>query len=684
VLNAHRFALSLLALIVAYGAQLLLDGQLPGAWTTGWSPAAEVNLAGGLYLAAMALFGLAALPPEETATARHLPMRASSGRRTGEPAVAVEPPAHPRRLAPLMSALRSRGLPLARWLLVLGAIALAVAASVIFWHKGENSGVRWIWLVSVGLLLLSQLPESVPRAKLAHGWRCWTDVLMVFSVVAAAFLLRFYRVESLPQDLHGDMASHGLEARSLLEGRPALLFSTRFYQIPTMAFVPAALSMAVFGNNLFGLNMTSVIGGTLSVLGLYLLVRELMEGLAGRRASLLAAALLAVSYVHIHFSRIAQYMDPWPFALFSLYLLVRGLRRGERLSYVGSGVLLAICFQMYYAGRILPLIIAAFVLLLALLRQGMLRGSAAGLALLVLAALVTTGPMIPFFIRHPYDFVARSQAVFLSNPEVITHLMDKYRVSSVGGILLEQVKRSLLMFHQSIDSSTQFALARPMLDSYTSPLLVLGLGLTLRRLRHPLHLLAMAWLSLVLVIGSMLTNNAPFWPRLVGILPPAVLLVALALERMWALVERMWGETSSVLAALLLVVVLVFVGERNWHLYVGAVENNAMPRTRIGRYLYGLDAQVNACMVSDPYQLSIRETAFLAYPRATIDLPSDASAAALDACAGPRRVYILTDNHLDVLPWLLERYPGGVTEEHRDPGGALVFVSYLVGPEDRL
>jgi len=678
VLNAHRFILSVLALTIAYGAQLLLDGQLPDAWTLGLSSARAANLAGGLYLAAMVLFGLAALPPDSAMAANKENGSRSPERRPRDPDARRTPQGGNARPWSRTSALCRRWLTRARRLLLLSAIGLAAAASAIFWQSGESRGVRWLWLASVVLLLLSQLPASVPRLTLSRGWLQWRQVLLILSVVVAAFLLRFYQLESLPQDLHGDMASHGLEARSLLEGQQALLFSTRFYQIPTMAFVPAALSMAAFGNNLFGLNMTSVIGGTLTVLGLYLLVRQLMEGAAGRRVALLSAALLAVSYVHIHFSRIAQYMDPWPLALFCLYLFVRGLRRGERLSFAGSGVLLAICFQMYYAGRIMPLVLAAFVLVLRLARHDMARGHAAGLALCALAALVTTGPMIPFFIQHPYDFAARSQAVFLSNPEVITHLMGKYQVTSIGGIVQEQIKRSLLLFHQSIDSSTQFGLAKPMLDSYTSPLLVLGLGAALRLRRHPLHVLVMVWLSLVLVIGSALTNNAPFWPRLVGILPPAVLLVALAMERMWALVERMWGESASVPAAVLLAVVLLFVGQRNWELYVGAVENNAMPRARIGRYLHGLDANVSACMVSDPYQLNVREIAFLAYPRATFDLPGDASAGALDACAGPRRVFILTDNHLDVLAQLRERYPGGASEEHHYQDGTLIFVSYLL------
>jgi hypothetical protein len=113
-------------------------------------------------------------------------------------------------------------------------------------------------------------------------------------------------------------------------------------------------------------------------------------------------------------------------------------------------------------------------------------------------------------------------------------------------------------------------------------------------------------------------------------------------------------------------------------LYYSAVEDTARPRARIGRYLYGLDPEVSGCLISEPFHLGVREIAFLAYPRVTVDLPQDAHGAALDDCPGPHRVFILTPNHLDVLPELQARYPGGVTQEHHEANGTLVFASYLL------
>jgi len=681
-IHTLRLVWTLVALALAYGAQALFDGKLPSAWVARWSPATQFDVACALYLVAMVIFGLTALPTAEavTVTLPSAPSRPKL-RRDSEPDARIVRPTWHARLretpargsAGLVAALAG-----ARLFLLLAAMGLGIAASTRFWLRGEDVLVRGLWLGSMAALFVSQLPSRLPRVRDCLGWRWLAEALLVMIVVAVAFGLRFHLLETIPHDFHGDMASHGLDARKLLEGRQRNIFGTMWAEIPIMAFIPAALSMAIFGNNLFGLRMTSVVEGTLTVLGLYLLVRESFEGRAGRRVGLLAASLLAISYVHIHFSRIAEYMDPWPFALFSLYFLMRGLKRRGRLSFVAGGLLLAFCLQMYYSARIVPVIIVMFLAYLLLLRQDLLEGNWGGLVLFGLALLLGLGPMIPFYARHPYNFLIRSREVFLFHPPVMKHLMGKYGVDTVSAVVKEQLKRSLLMFHHSIDSSTQFGLAKPMLDPYTSPLLVLGLGYGMRRLRQAGHALAIIWLLLILFIGSMLTNNAPFWPRLVGILPAATLIVALAVERIWALIEQRWGETASALVVLLLIVGLLFVGVHNWQLYYSAVKDNARPRARIGRYLYGLDPEINACMISEPFQLSVREIAFLAYPRSTVDLPPDAHGAALDACPGPRRVFILTSNHLNALPELQARYPGGVTEEHHEANGTLVFVSYLL------
>jgi len=161
--NVFRFLLTLLALAMAYGAQMLFDGKLPAAWVSRWSPPMQFNLACGLYVAAMVIFGLAALPPAEAITPTPSPR---PKRRRDEPDARIVRPAW-RPKPKEARATRTWLLAGVRLLIVLAAVGLGVAASIMFWRQGESATVRRLWLGSMAALLVSQLRWS--RGQVV-GW----------------------------------------------------------------------------------------------------------------------------------------------------------------------------------------------------------------------------------------------------------------------------------------------------------------------------------------------------------------------------------------------------------------------------------------------------------------------------------------------------------------------------------
>lgn len=95
-------------------------------------------------------------------------------------------------------------------------------------------------------------PDDVPRRRAA---------LLVAAIVAVAFALRFVNLATVPLDVHGDFASTGLVAREILQGQVAGVVATAWYDEPVIAFAQAALTMWIFGDNLFGMNMEAVSPG---------------------------------------------------------------------------------------------------------------------------------------------------------------------------------------------------------------------------------------------------------------------------------------------------------------------------------------------------------------------------------------------------------------------------------------
>ncbi|MEI2690610.1 MAG: glycosyltransferase family 39 protein [Anaerolineae bacterium] len=647
------------ALALAYAGQYLLNQ--PDHWSPllALLPVAhfgQPTLAIGLLLAGALLFAVAA-PALEI------------GRTTRGAAGAASPfDDHPTRWS--------------RPLFLAALLSYALSAG-LYLLEGESAWVRGLWLAGIVLLVASQTPWDAARALPAHWRREGRSYLLPGLLLLTAAFLRFYRLGDLPQDLHGDMASHGLQALALLAGRVDGIIALGWADIPMTGFLPTALMMRLSGDTgTLGLGLASALGGVLSVWGLYIWLNETL----GRRVALIGAALLAVSYTHIHFSRIAEYMDPVPFAVWSLAMLAIGLRRRQSLPFVLSGLLLASACLMYYSGRVTLVIVALFLLYLLLVERRLLWANRRGLLWLALGAVIALGPMLLLILLEPAGWLQRSREVWVFNPPVLEHSRHKYGVETVGQIMAEQARRSLLMFNLSIDSSTQFGFPRPLVDPVTGPLVVLGMAYALAHLRRwPVGLLAIA-LGTVVVVGSILTDNPPFWPRLVFVLAPAMGLAALAIDRCWSALTDAFGQETGRIASILVVAGLLYVGLLNWTLYYQEAVHSGRPRALVGRLAATLPADAAVCIVPDGEDGWIhapdeREIAFLMGERPGYAVELDAAghiATYPSPCLQAGAVWIVPQSRASVLSQIQQRLPGAAVVAHgRRPGETAFFAVRL-------
>lgn len=652
--SVARFIGVLSALALAAAGQYLLNQP------DHWSPLlarlplalyGQPTLAIGLLLAGALIFALAA-PGLAPAT-------------TGRAAAAADFVDHPTRWA--------------RPLFIASLLSYAFSVG-LFLLAGESGWVRAGWLAGIGLLIASQTPWGAARTLPSRWRRDWRSYGLPMLLLLAAAGLRLYRLGELPQDLHGDMASHGLQALALLAGQVEGIVALGWADIPMTGFLPAAAMMRLSGDSgALGLGLASALGGVLSVWGLYVWLNETL----GRRVALIGAALLAVSYTHIHFSRIAEYMDPAPFAIWALAMLAIGLRRRQSLPFLLSGLLLAGASLMYYSGRVILVVAALFLLYLLLVERRLLWANRRGLLWLGLGAVIGLGPMLPFFLMEPAGWLQRSREVWVFNPAVLEHSRHKYGVETVGQIMLEQVRRSLLMFNHSIDSSTQFGFPKPLVDAISGPLVVLGTAYALAHLRRwPAGLLAIA-LFTVVVMGSILTDNPPFWPRLVFVLAPAMGLAGLAVDRAWKATTDAFGEETGRIVAIIVVGGLLYVGLLNWTLYYQLAVHNGRPRALVGRLAATLPPDAALCIVPDDDNGWIhgpeeREIAFFLGQRPGYAVTLNAEGRIADypaPCLEASAVWIVPQPRQSLLSEIQQRLPGSITTAHGPrPGETAFFV----------
>lgn len=560
------------------------------------------------------------------------------------------------------------------WLLA--AMALSVAATGLFAARGESPAVVIAWLASMAALLGSQLWGRHPaRLRIAPEQRPYLAGLGVLLLLG--LLTRAYRLATLPYNLDGDFASVGLQARAMLKGEVPQIFAYGWASIPVLGYGPAWLSMAVFGDTLAGLNASGVIEGLLIVVGVFLLGRELFHA----RVGLIAAALLTISYTHLAASRQAAYLDPVVALVFAIYFLLIGLRDDRGWAIVASGMLTALCFQLYYSGRLVVVIVGFMLLHLLLFRRQWLWKRRWSMPLWALALLISTGPMLVLFARDSNAFLTRTREVFILSPHIIVHEQNVYKVTSITGILLQQARRTALLFHYYRDTGTQFGLQLPFLDPLTAIFFTLGIGYALFRWRQLGAGLLLGWTGLGMLIGCFLTANPPFWPRLLVLLAPTALLAALPLALIYEYSRAHFGSVGRRAAPVLLAVLLAGGGWLNWNAYVAVKGRWATPRTFIGRYLAEQPPDARAYLISANYTFADREFQFLAPGRLVANLKPEQLAGTI-APAGTPTLVIVAAESAEQLQQLQQRYPGQAVEQHSgNDGNQPIF--YVMQMPDR-
>jgi len=130
---------------------------------------------------------------------------------------------------------------------------------------------------------------------------------ILISILLIAFVLRFYKLEEIPPSLNWDEVSIGYNAYSILKtGKDewGKLFPVHFkaygeYKLPAQVYfsIPA---ISIFGLNEFGVRITPVVYGTLTILIIFFLGRTLFQS---SLVGLTAAFLLAISPWHIQLTR---------------------------------------------------------------------------------------------------------------------------------------------------------------------------------------------------------------------------------------------------------------------------------------------------------------------------------------------------------------------------------------------
>ena len=228
----------------------------------------------------------------------------------------------------------------------------------------------------------------------------WAAITLILLLGAA---LRLWGLGQVPPGLAHDEVANWLIAQDILAGRHAIYFTAAYGHEPLYQYVQAA-SVALFGDHWLGLRWPSVAFGLLGIAATYTLTRRLFGG----PVALLTVAWLATSFWPLFYARVALRAITLPFtAALAAYILHRATHSPTFQStapgvtnWLLAGLFLGVSLYTYMAARILPFIVAAFLIYLFLITSST-PIPWSRLFLFFLVAAVVSAPLVIWLMTHP-------------------------------------------------------------------------------------------------------------------------------------------------------------------------------------------------------------------------------------------------------------------------------------------
>ena len=235
-------------------------------------------------------------------------------------------------------------------------------------------------------------------------------LILLLLILAIAIFFRFWNLAQIPPGLYPDVAINGNDALHALQTGQFKVFYPENNGREGLFINLIALSFWLFGASILAIKVVPAVIGVLTVLGLYLLIRELFGYLKNSKTqapnskqisnsndqnskqfgilnlkncnlfgiwnlefgiscseiiALLSSFFLAISFWHVNFSRLGFRAIMVPFCLvWSFYFLFRGLNAEQKNglnkkigNWILAGIFFCLGFYTYIAFRIAPLIL---------------------------------------------------------------------------------------------------------------------------------------------------------------------------------------------------------------------------------------------------------------------------------------------------------------------------------------
>jgi hypothetical protein len=423
------------------------------------------------------------------------------------------------------------------------------------------------WILGIVLLVINVLVDAGWQLPSMSAISTWlkahrAELIVIAAIIIAAFLIRFVDVELHPYSFINDEGHMGSEGEGILQGTYTHFFSLGWADQPILAFLPYAISIELLGRTALAVRLVSVIAGTLSVLAVYLLAREIFD----RKIAWISAILLATLPVHVHFSRtgIDNIIDSLTAPLL-LWLLFRGAKRGSMLSFLAAGIVAGLCIYTY-PGSLLSIGLGVGALgYMALRTRGFLQAHLRNIMIFAFAAIIVIIPMLGYYSTNPDMFLSRMKKEGILQSDRLQEETDASGASPAE-ILAQQFAKSSLVFIATGAPINFFNSPKPYLPAAEAIIFMLGMAYILWRIKDSRYMVVFVWFWAAVILGSTLTGGAPTSQRMLMSMPALVIIIAIGITKILGAFKQLHQPTAR-FAPILLLGFILCIGYANINYY---------------------------------------------------------------------------------------------------------------------
>jgi len=552
------------------------------------------------------------------------------------------------------------------WIVAAIILSVFAAASMVAFEKAQRTNfmpVVTLWLFAGMCYLTAFLQGSFTFARFTEWVKQYRyELLAVGLLTLLAIILRFYKLGEIPRVINGDEGRVGIAAMSTY-GYPYVNPFALWENFGALYLQIINVLLVVFGASPFSLRFIAAAAGVLAIPGIYLLARQIT---GQPRIAVIAAALLAISHTHIHFSRtvtLAYIQGAWLIPL-ELYFLLSGLANRSSWRAALGGMVLAIHYSIYLDAQIITALIFVYMVIAFIFLRSWILPALRQVAVFWGGFAIMILPELTYIQQHTSEFFDR-----MNRDGLFQSGWLEREIANTGRSMWEIVAQRVVHVFFSlnyINSFDFYGTELSILNLLSAALFLLGLGIALVKTRENGFLLLNGyfWAGLLSIGIFSIPASADSY-RLTIVLPAVFIISAVGLDIALGMLGWGWQYARTTYVGVTSVILISLLAFNVWAYFInfagkclfGGDDPPARFASYLGNYAREIDRSSTIYLLSDDifFHGAHQSIDFLSHNRPIINFNEPAD----NLQTRPGEVVIATPNRFDELQTWADTHPGG-------------------------